>query len=120
MDVNNQIHNVNYLKDVRKELRNHPTAAEAVLWLSLRDRQVKGKKFRRQHSIEHFIVDFYCADLRLAIEVDGGIHKSKEVSLNDKEKEGILNFHNIRLLRFTNEEVLEDVEKVLLKIKESL
>ncbi|MDB5228631.1 MAG: hypothetical protein JWN78_2824 [Bacteroidota bacterium] len=120
MEINNQIHNLKYLKDVRKELRNGATASERLLWMFLRDRQLKGKKFRRQHSIDHFIVDFYCADLRLAIEIDGGIHKLREVQLNDKEKEGILDFYNIRLLRFTNEEVLDDIEKVLLKIEQSL
>jgi len=66
------IHNVPESNDRRKELRENLTAAEALLWLNLKGRRLNGKKFRRQHSIGPYIVDFFCPESRLAIELDGG------------------------------------------------
>ena len=61
MQLHNQIHNLKNLKKQRKDLRNNPTPAEAVLWKALQKRQLAGRKFRRQHSVGHYILDFYCS-----------------------------------------------------------
>ncbi len=120
MKFDTQINNLSYLKENRRALRNNPTEAEALLWQFLKGKLLNGNKFRRQHSINHFILDFYCPNQRLAIELDGGIHLEKEVKANDKEKEQMLASLNIRLLRFKNEEVLENVVEVLDKIEKCL
>ncbi len=69
-------HNRKHLEPYRKALRNNLTPAEAFLWKQLQRRKLKGRKFRRQHSIENLIVDFYCADEQLIIELDGDVHKN--------------------------------------------
>lgn len=120
MEVNNQIHNLKYLKVTRKKLRNNATKAEQFLWNFLKGRQIKNTKFRRQHSIGNYIVDFYCPEKKLAIEIDGSIHETKEVKINDKEKAETLNFYNIQILRFNNEDVFDNIVNVLNKIKESI
>lgn len=120
MEINNQIHNLKYLKVTRKKLRNNATKAEQFLWNFLKGRQIKNTKFRRQHSVGNYIVDFYCAEKKLAIEIDGSIHDTKEVKINDKEKAETLNFYNIQILRFTNEDVFDNIVNVLNKIEESI
>jgi len=111
------------IKKKATELRKQPTGAEALLWLNLRKRKFEGMKFLRQHPIiyerdgnEHFffIPDFYCAEAKLAVELDGPIHK-RSVE-HDAHRDEILNAHGIRVLRIKNEE-LKDIEKVLDKIK---
>ena len=101
-----------------KEMRKNPTKAEAILWQELRTKKV-GHKFRQQHPIDNYIVDFVCLSKRLIIEVDGEIHqyqleKDGERELLLKEKKGF------RILRFTNDEVINNRETVLSKIKETL
>ncbi len=71
-----KLHNRQHLKDFRKELRNHSTGAEGELWKYLKGGQQQGCKFRRQHSVDNFMLDFYCPAKRLAIELDGQIHFS--------------------------------------------
>ncbi|MEL6536768.1 MAG: DUF559 domain-containing protein, partial [Bacteroidota bacterium] len=68
------LHNRKYLKERRQALRNNLTSAEATLWIFLKGRQLEGKKFRRQPSIGNYIVDFYCPEEQLVIELDGGLH----------------------------------------------
>jgi very-short-patch-repair endonuclease len=104
----------------RKALRNHPTVAEERLWKFLRMRQVAGYKFRRQCSVDSFIVDFYCSKVRLAVEIDGGVHDSKERISYDKERKEYLAKYGISILRFTNVDVLTDIRDVLLKIEACL
>src|SRR5690606_26011956 len=101
-----------------KEMRKNPTKAESLLWNELRTKKV-GHKFRQQHPIDNYIVDFVCLSKRLIIEVDGEIHqyqleKDGERELLLKEKKGF------RILRFTNDEVINNRETVLSKIKETL
>jgi 16S rRNA (guanine527-N7)-methyltransferase len=103
-----------------REMRKNPTRAEEVLWEQLRFDQL-GVRFRRQHPISGKILDFYCHDAQLGIELDGGIHLQKEQRESDKEKEYILNeLHGIRILRFRNDEVLDHLEKVLETIRKEL
>ena len=92
------------------------TLAEKVLWDKLKDRSVFKHKFRRQHPIDKFIVDFYCHRLRLAIEVDGSVHDNPDNAEYDLNRTFELNELGITVLRFSNEEVLEEMEKVVGKI----
>ena len=99
-----------------KELRATPTEAEQKLWALLRNRQVKGKKFRRQHALADYVLDFYCHECKLAIELDGNHHNSDEAKEYDQARTVLLNEHGITVLRFWNKEVIKETEKVLQKI----
>ena len=99
-----------------RKMRKKSTSAEDFMWQLLRNRQFNGLKFRRQHSTKEFILDFYCHKARLGIELDGGIHNTEEVKRNDKIRTYILADERIRIIRFTNDEVFEQTEKVLNKI----
>lgn len=101
-----------------REFRKEPTEAERALWESLRDRKFFGKKFRRQHIIRGFIVDFYCFEDRLTVELDGPIH-SKQRDY-DVIRQNLLKDLKIKTLRFKNDEVLRDVQLVLRSIKDHL
>ena len=103
--------------DHAQELRQRQTKAEKILWSLLRNRQLKGKKFRRQHPIAKFVADFYCHESKLAIELDGNFHTSSEAKEYDNTRTVLLNEFGIRVLRFWNDEVMIDVSKVLQKIE---
>ena len=103
-------------QEYARELRHRTTAAEQKLWSLLRNRQLKGKKFRRQHAIANYVVDFYCNECKLAIELDGNFHTSKEAKEYDKARTALLNELEITVLRFWNEEVIKNPEEVLQKI----
>ncbi len=113
-----EFNNRRELKDVRKELRNPATAAEATLWIHLKNSQLDGRKFRRQHSFgTSIIVDFYCPGERLVIELDGAYHFDPIGVGNDMVRDEFLAGHGIRVLRFENKEVFEDIEHVLEAIR---
>ena len=97
--------NIKPLKIYRKALRNHSTAAEAILWRCLKHSQVGGLKFRRQHSIGNYIMDFYCPSLKLAIELDGNIHNDRAVHEYDEARTRFLEENEITVMRFDNEHV---------------
>lgn len=99
-----------------KTLRSSQTEAEEKLWSFLRNRKLKGKKFRRQHAIADYIVDFYCHECHLAIELDGNDHKNKEAKEYDKARVALLSEYGITVLRFWNNEVIKETEKVIEKI----
>jgi len=92
-------------------MRKNPTPAEEKLWQHLRRKQVLGYKFRRQHAFERFIVDFYCHDAGLVIEVDGPIHQYTPEE--DAIRQEFLESQGLRVLRFTNEQVMMNIEEVL-------
>jgi very-short-patch-repair endonuclease len=92
------------------------TPAELVLWGKLRNRQLKGLKFRRQHPIGRLIVDFYCPAYRLVVEVDGGIHEKQLAE--DQERDQWLTEPGYQVIRVTNKEVERDLETVLQRITE--
>jgi very-short-patch-repair endonuclease len=94
-----------------KELRQVQTEAEQKLWSFLRNKQLNGKKFRRQHAIADYVVDFYCHECKLAIELDGSFHQEEEAKENDEARTTLLNENGIKVLRFWNEEVIKEVEK---------
>ena len=97
-----KLHNRKYLKNIRKHLRNHSTSAEAELWNILKQKQVGGYKFRRQHSVDKYILDFYCPELKLAIELDGEPHADIQSILRDSERDSHLNQYGITVYRYEN------------------
>jgi cyclase len=100
-------------------LRNNPTPAEMALWGYLRGGQLN-TKFRRQHPLGLYIADFYSHQHKLVIELDGGIHLRPDVLANDIEREQYLRSEGLRVLRFTNEQIFNQLEKVLEQIKEKI
>ncbi len=97
-----------------KLLRKHSTPEEEILWENIRNKKLKGLKFRRQHAIGRFIVDFYCHRLKLIIEIDGGIHK-QNIS-HDQYRERILRDMGYHMIRFRNDDVVNSLDRVLQKI----
>jgi very-short-patch-repair endonuclease len=94
-----------------RQLRYEQTPAEAKLWDFLRDRQLDGYKFRRQHPIGRFIVDFYCPEQKLVVEIDGPVHH--EQTDRDEERTQVLQASGYRVYRWTNEQVEENLAEVL-------
>ncbi len=97
-------------------LRKNMTEAESVLWEELRNKKMLGFKFRRQHPISIYIADFYCHKLKLIIEVDGKFHDNKEQQKLDLNRSKELEFQGLKIIRFSNNDVLNDLPKVLKKI----
>ena len=104
------------LKTHRRELRKNQTDAESLLWRSLRSKQIKNLRFFRQYSVGPYILDFYCPKKRLAIELDGSQHKKARAHLYDQERTSYLESKAIRVIRFWNNEVIQNLEGVLGKI----
>ncbi len=98
-------------EEAARRLRQQLTPAEDQLWSALRGRQLLGLKFRCQHPVGRFIVDFYCPSCKLVIEVDGDIHTQQKAY--DEARTEQLESYGYRVLRFTNEEVLNDLQTVL-------
>jgi len=99
--------------------RKNPTPAEGLLWEKLRGRKLGGFKFRRQHPLlGRFVVDFYCPERRLVVEVDGEVHRFRKEE--DRIRQAELERAGYRVLRFGNDEVLDDIEGVLEKIRKAL
>lgn len=116
--LNNKIHNRKYLKDFRRELRNNPTKAESILWKALRRSQLEGRKFRRQQSIDNFIVDFCCPSEKLIVEVDGEVHNNFVNNEYDFKRTEQLNKFGYKVIRYTNEEICKSLDLVLEAIKQ--
>ena len=106
-------HNQPYLKPYRKFLRNHGTVAEAALWMALKGRKFKNRKFRRQHSVGPYILDFYCPSEKLAIELDGSWHDDILRMDYDHERTRFLNARGIRVVRIENKLLFEAPDDVL-------
>jgi adenine-specific DNA-methyltransferase len=104
------------LQTFAREMRKAPTDAEARMWHFLRNRRMAGWKFRRQHSITKYIVDFICIDAGLVIELDGGQHADLLAQQADEERSAFLAERNLWVLRFWNNEVLQQTEPVLERI----
>ena len=99
-----------------RELRKNMTEAEKQLWERLKKRQLRGFKFRRQHPLAVFIVDFYCHSAHLVVEVDGGFHEKKEYKEYDAMRTEELDTFGLTTIRFTNEEVEHHINEVLKQI----
>ena len=106
------------MKAFRRELRNNATPAEAFLWKHLQRSQLEGRKFRRQHSIHNFIVDFYCASEGLIVELDGQVHMNPTAEENDRQRDAILENMGFIVLRFENKMVFDFLPSVLKDIQD--
>ena len=115
--MRHQLHNKKSLESFRKTNRNNSTSGEAFLWTLLKNKQLAGRKFRRQHSVGYYILDFYCPAEKLAIELDGAYHFSEEGKKYDEKRIKYLSSVNIRVVRFENEQVFNSPEGVLHEIK---
>ena len=101
-------------KPLARTMRREPTIAEAMLWARVRGRKLLGVRFRRQHAIGRYIVDFYCREARLVVELDGSSHR-RRVDL-DAQRDQFLLDHGERVLRLENEQVLLDIDSALARI----
>ncbi len=101
-------------------LRKNQTDAERKLWLLLRNRQLANVKFRRQFSIDRYIIDFYSPEYKLGIEADGGQHYSDEGKVEDKLRTDKLNEQGIQILRFSNLDILKNIEGVYVVISRAV
>jgi very-short-patch-repair endonuclease len=102
-----------HLKEKARELRNNSTLSEVILWGYLKAKQMHGFDFHRQKPIDNYIVDFICCELYLAIELDGYTHLLEETAERDRIKEQQLKEYGIRLIRFWDEEIYDDIDNVL-------
>ena len=107
-------------KPLRRKLRQTMPPAEVILWQALRGQQLGGFKFRRQYSVGSYILDFYCAEVKLAIEVDGESHYQPGVEEKDDHRQTFVERYGITFLRFTNPEVYDNLDGVLQTIMEKL
>jgi very-short-patch-repair endonuclease len=100
------------MKALRRDLRNHATPAEKALWRLLQKRQLAGRKFRRQHSVDRYVLDFYYPKEQLAVELDGSVHADPARASYDAERQAKLEAFGIQVLRFENREVLRTPDVV--------
>lgn len=117
--MSSQLHNRKYLETFRRSLRNNGTSAEAFLWKYLSKSQLEGRKFRRQHSIGNYIVDFYCPKEKLIIELDGEIHNKLEVQEKDQKRTDYLMSFGFTVIRFENKMVFDNLKSVLKEIEDN-
>ncbi|MHB1196560.1 MAG: endonuclease domain-containing protein [Lutibacter sp.] len=103
-----------------KELREKMTLSEKILWKELDNNKLLDVKFRRQHPIGIYIVDFYAHKLKLIIELDGKYHQNKKQQILDDERTTFLEFNGLKVIRFKNEEILENLSTVIQKIKKEI
>lgn len=114
------VFDTNQSKKRRQDLRKKSTFLEKIVWSKIRNRQIENCKFRRQYSIGRYIVDFYCPEKKLVIEIDGDSHFQDEAILYDIEREKYIRTLNIEIIRFTNKEVTDNIDGVLFKIAHKL
>jgi len=102
------------------ELRRSMTEAEKALWHTLRRKQLEGYRFRRQHPVKDFILDFFCYEAMLGIEVDGSVHEELTHAERDLERTRMLNELGINIIRFTNQQITTDMNNVIAAISEAV
>ena len=112
-----QVYNKQDLKERRKALRKNQTPAERKLWNSLRNKQIYDFKFYRQFSIDYYIADFYCPESKLVIEIDGSQHNRKYEKDYDQVRTELMENLNIRVIRFSNDKVMNNFQEVIDQIK---
>lgn len=111
--------NFYYNKTRARYLRKIETRAEKLLWIRLRNRQVAGFKFRRQHPIGYFVSDFYCHEIKLIIELEGKIHDKKEQKEYDKLRKELIETWGYKIINFRNRQIYNDIENVMQCVKET-
>jgi len=107
-----------YLKELARKLRQNMTLGEVLLWQRLKRKQMRGYDFDRQRPIDRYIVDFYCKDLKLAIEIDGSSHDGQEAKVNDDIRQRRLESLGVRFLRFNDADVKRNMEMVVDSIEQ--
>ena len=112
-----RVNNLRPLRTRRKQLRSSLTPAEAALWKALQRSQLDGRKFRRQHSLGPYVLDFYCPGEHLGVELDGAAHDSERAQRRDGARDQYLAELGIRVLRFQNQDVMQNLEGVLEAIR---
>jgi very-short-patch-repair endonuclease len=100
-------------KSLRQTLRNSATSAEAILWTYLQRKQLLGKKFRRQQSLGRYVVDFYCPECRLIVELDGAPHFEPNADVYENDRTAYLEGLGLSVIRFENQAIHDDIEAVL-------
>jgi very-short-patch-repair endonuclease len=105
-----------YLKILARHLRNNSTQAEIKLWMELKGKRIHGFDFHRQKPIDQYILDFFCHELMLGIEVDGYSHEIEDIQKKDAIKEARLNELGIHVMRFTDDQIIKDMGNVLREI----
>jgi len=108
------------LVNLSRNLRKNQTDAENLLWRHLRGKQLAGLRFRRQHPLGRYIVDFVCLEKRLVLELDGGQHGEEKGLIKDNERDQWLRAEGYRILRFWNNEVLANLEGVMESIRSNI
>ena len=115
-----RLHNLKWLQPRRRHQRANLTPAEARLWNYLKISQLSGRKFRRQHSVGRYILDFYCPSEKLAIELDGAVHDCDFALRHDRTRYQFLRNAGICILRFQNDDVMKNLDGVLSEIRRRL
>jgi very-short-patch-repair endonuclease len=105
------------LHEFARQMRHHETECERLLWEKLNKKQLNGYRFRRQHPILYFVADFYCHKAKLIVEVDGGIHQLPNQYEYDKGRDFELSQFGLTVLRFTNRQILEEIDLVTNQIE---
>ena len=108
------------VKEKRRSLRRRQTLAEEIVWQNVRNRKMLGYKFRRQYSVDQFIIDFYCPELKLAVEIDGSVHDTSEAKMYDVSRQKHIETFGICFIRIRNEEIVGDANKAFAKIEEKI
>ena len=117
--MTHKLFNIQQHKKLRQKLRGSMPQPELLLWRRLRAKQL-GAKFRRQHGIGFYIVDFYCSEKQLVIELDGDSHYSEKAQQSDVERDNYLRSKGLKVMRFTNDDVNQELDSVVLKILEEI
>ena len=111
-----QLYNKKLEKEKRRKLRQDIVKAEKVIWDKIRNRQIEDCKFRRQYSVDKYVIDFYSPILKLAIEIDGESHFEEGAAEYDRERQSYIESLGIKFIRFTNNDVYENLDGVLVRI----
>jgi very-short-patch-repair endonuclease len=117
VSIRDRVHNKTHLGERRTKLRKNLTPAEATLWKALKNSNLSGRKFRRQHSVGNYILDFYCDSEKLAVELDGEVHRTDAAAEYDHKRKLFLNGLGIKVVRFENFLVFEDILYVMHRIE---
>lgn len=115
-----KIFNNAVLKSTRQCLRRNAPTPEIIFWNKLKSRQLCGLKFRRQHSIGNYVADFYCPSQKLVIEIDGDSHFNKNAKQKDEARTDFLKSLGLRVLRFTNKEIMDNISGVIVTIQNEI
>ncbi|MCF8262619.1 MAG: endonuclease domain-containing protein [Melioribacteraceae bacterium] len=108
------------MKETRRKLRRNQTIAEKNMWSQLRNRQFLGLKFRRQYSIDRYVIDFYCPEFKIAIELDGSIHDLDDVKEYDTRRQKHIEAFGVTFIRVTNDEYLGNPNKTFERVEREI